>query len=129
MDDVQSGGRQKEELLKFKEEAITIMEEDGFQLHKWHSNIPEVEAPLSASGNALASIVSPAYAKILGMSWNKTEDRLEIGFMKPLKEANDNKLTKRKCCPPFLVSLTCWGFQPQLSSQERSYIAKRAFGN
>ena len=96
VDDVQSGGRQKEELLKFKEEAIKIMEEGGFQLHKWHSNIPEVEAPLSASDNALASTVSPAYAKILGVPWNKTEDRLEIGFMKPLKEANDNKLTKRK---------------------------------
>ena len=96
VDDVQSGGRQKEELLKVKEKAIKIMEEGGFQLHKWHSNIPEVEAPLSASGNALASTVSPAYAKILGVPWNKTEDRLEIGFMKPLKEANDNKLTKRK---------------------------------
>ena len=96
VDDVQSGGREKEELLKFKEEAIKIMEEGGFQLHKWHSNIPEVEAPLSASGNALASTVRPAYAKILGVPWNKTEDRLEIGFMKPLKEANDNRLTKRK---------------------------------
>ena len=40
--------------------------------------------------------MSPAYAKILGVPWNKTEDRLEIGFLKPLKEANDNKLTKRK---------------------------------
>ena len=30
VDDVQSGGRQKEELLKFKEEAIKIMEEGGF---------------------------------------------------------------------------------------------------
>ena len=96
VDDVKSGGRQKEELLKFKEEAIKIMEEGGFHLHKWHSNIPEVEAPLSASGNALTSTVSPAYAKILGVPWNKTEDMLKIGFMKPLKEANDNKLTKRK---------------------------------
>ena len=42
-------------VCKFKEEAIKIMEEGGFQLHKWHSNIPEVEASLSNSGNALAS--------------------------------------------------------------------------
>ena len=48
------------------------MAEGGFQLDKWHSNIPEKEAPLSASGNALASTVSPAYAKILGIPWNKT---------------------------------------------------------
>ena len=72
------------------------MAEGGFQLDKWHSNIPEVEAPLSAGGNALASTVSPAYAKILGMPWNKTEDRLKIWFMKQMKKANDNKLTKRK---------------------------------
>ena len=40
MDDVQSGGDGKEELLKFKEEATQIMNEGGFQLHMWHSNIP-----------------------------------------------------------------------------------------
>ena len=43
VDDVQSGGDGKEELLKFKEEATQIMNEGGFQLHKWHSNIPEIE--------------------------------------------------------------------------------------
>ncbi|KAK2557898.1 hypothetical protein P5673_019881 [Acropora cervicornis] len=95
-DDVQSGGRQKEELLTFKEEAIKIMAEGGFQLQKWHINIPKVEAPLSASGNALASTVSPAYGKILEVPWSKTENRLKVGFMKQMKEANDNKLTKRK---------------------------------
>ena len=42
VDDVQSGGDGKEELLKFKEEATQIMNEGGFQLHKWHSNIPEI---------------------------------------------------------------------------------------
>ena len=42
-DDVQSGGDGKEELLKFKEEATEIMGEGGFQLHKWHSNVPEIE--------------------------------------------------------------------------------------
>ena len=77
VDDVQSGGRQKEELLKFKEEAIKIMEEGGFQLHKWHSNIPEVEAPLSASGNALASTLSPVYADTRSALTLKTGSRLD----------------------------------------------------
>ena len=45
MDDVQSGGDGKEELLKFKEEATQIMNEGGFQLHKWHGNIPGIEKP------------------------------------------------------------------------------------
>ena len=43
VDAVQSGGDGKEELLKFKEEATEIMGEGGFQLHKWHSNVPEIE--------------------------------------------------------------------------------------
>ena len=34
VDDVQSGGDGKEELLKFKKEATQIMNEGGFQLHK-----------------------------------------------------------------------------------------------
>ena len=37
VDDVQSGGDGKEELLKFKKEATQIMNEGGFQLHKWNS--------------------------------------------------------------------------------------------
>ena len=41
VDDVQSGGDSIEELQKFKDEATTIMDKGGFQLHKWHSNAKE----------------------------------------------------------------------------------------
>ena len=34
VDDVQSGGDTKDELIRFKEEATKIMSEGGFQLHK-----------------------------------------------------------------------------------------------
>ena len=43
VDDVQSGGDTKEELVRLKEEATKIMGEGGFQLHKWHSNAPVVD--------------------------------------------------------------------------------------
>lgn len=72
------------------------MEEGGFQFYKWYSNILEVEVLFSVSGNVLVFIVSFVYVKIFGVFWNKIEDRFEIGFMKLLKEVNDNKLIKRK---------------------------------
>ena len=36
VDDIQHGGDLPEELPKFKKEATSIMEEGGFNLHKWH---------------------------------------------------------------------------------------------
>ena len=72
------------------------MEEGGFQIHKWHSKIPKMEAPLGGSDNTLVSTLHPIYARILGGQWKKTEDKLVIGFMKPLKNANDGNLMKWK---------------------------------
>ena len=76
VDDVQSGGDGKEELLKFKKEATQIMNEGGFQLHKWHSNIPgiekptasEVEEPQENSTYAKLTVgTQPHESKILGV--------------------------------------------------------------
>lgn len=38
----------------------------------------------------------PQETKILGVPWNKTEDKLSIGFMKPLGAVSEGPLTKRK---------------------------------
>ena len=62
MDDVQSGGDGREELLKLKEEATEIVGEGGFQLHKWHSDVLEIERQ---STNDLESPqTSSIYAKL-----------------------------------------------------------------
>ena len=53
VDDVQSGGNHKEELFKFKEEATKVIEDGGFHLHKWHSNVPELEEPQTIEGASL----------------------------------------------------------------------------
>eukprot|EP00794_Sanderia_malayensis_P020737 gene20737-22768_t len=44
VNDVQFGGQSKEDLVNFKNEATHILQEAGFILHKWHSNINEVES-------------------------------------------------------------------------------------
>ena len=43
VDDVQSGGDHSDKFIKFKEESTKIMDGGGFHLHKWHSNLPEIE--------------------------------------------------------------------------------------
>ena len=105
VDDVQSGGDGKKELLKFKKEATQIMNEGGFQLHKWHSNIPgiekpsasEVEEPQENSTYAKLTVgTQPHESKILGVPWNKEEDTFSINFAKTLKGVEEGPLTKRK---------------------------------
>lgn len=96
-----------ENLLQFKEEATKIMGEGGFQLHKWHSNVPELEEPQRGEEDATSSQASSTCEKlavgtrsqgtrILGVSWNKTEDKFSIDLMKPLAAVSEGPVTKRK---------------------------------
>ena len=104
---VQSGGDCVEELINFIKEATWIMEEGGFHLHKWHSNIPELKEPQWIDDETLLSQASSTYAKlvvgihsqetkILGVPWNKAEDTISVGFLKPLGTMSDGPRTKRK---------------------------------
>ena len=83
------------------------MEEGGFHLHKWHSNLSELEECQRTEDNAVSSQASMTYAKlevgtgpqetkILRVPWNKTEDKLSVGFMKPLQAVAEGPLTMRK---------------------------------
>ena len=107
VDDVQSGSDCVEELISFKTETMQIMEEGGFHLHKWHSNIPELEEPQRIDDETLLSQASSTYVKvvvgthsqetkILEVPWNKAEDTISVGFRKPLGTMSDSPLTKRK---------------------------------
>ena len=89
VDDVQSDGDHSNQLMKFKEEAKKIMEEGGFHLHKWHSNLPELEECQRTEDVAVSSQASTTYTKlevgtspketkILGVPWNKTEDKFSF---------------------------------------------------
>jgi len=104
VDDVQSGGDGKEELLKFKEEATEIMGEGGFQLHKWHSNVPEIEKQsknelkITQANSTYAKLTvgtPPHESKILGVPWNKVEDTFSRNFAKTLNGVEEGPLAKR----------------------------------
>ena len=90
VDDIQSGGDSAEALQKFKEEATAIMQEGGFKLHKWHSNIQPLEsepdqeeAPSQDEDNirvVLKESASASTSKILGVLWDKKSDALQVNF-------------------------------------------------
>ena len=87
VDDVQSGGDTKEELVRFKEEAMKIMGEGGFQLHKWHSNASVVDnertSELTEGETTYANFALGAQTpetKILGIPWNTKTDEFTISF-------------------------------------------------
>ena len=77
VDDLISGGYTKEEVLQLKTASINLMKDGGFELHKWHSNIPELESrKLEIDQNQtyakLQFGVKQNESKILGIPWNKT---------------------------------------------------------
>ena len=105
VDDMQFGGYKWEDLLKFKVEATQILQEGGFELHKWHSNIPEAEAPIpdaSVSKEEDATTYAKTAlgtklceTKILGIPWNK-KNEFSISLSKCADTGNEGVLTKRK---------------------------------
>ena len=103
VDDVQFVSQDKGELSKFKKEASQILQDGGFTLHKWHSNIPEVDVQASeASETSQEDAVTYAKTtvgaqsnetKILGIPWNKKSDEFIISFAKCIEREKNGALT------------------------------------
>ena len=64
-----------EEMKRFKTEATQILEEARFPVHKWKSNLRELES---------GGMTNPS--KILGLSWEKQNDTLELTMRRFTKE-------------------------------------------
>ena len=69
-----------EETREIKEDAVKILGEGGFMLHKWHSNAAELESDVKEDGETTYAKESlgttPLETKFLGLGWNKSEDTL-----------------------------------------------------
>ena len=95
VDDLLTGGQDLQQASARKKLAQEIMSDATFQLHKWHSNRPELEdnaQPVSQKNSVqLAScedqsyakqqlLVKPNESKLLGVKWNKREDTIAVQF-------------------------------------------------
>ncbi len=84
VDNLMKTGDYVEELDEFKYEATTIMEEGKFPVHKWESNIQSLE-----------STEMPNPRKILGLTWHKRDDVLEIQVPERNNTVNGRQITKK----------------------------------
>ena len=80
VDNLMKTGSDIIELEEFKREATEILEDAKFPVHKWESNVKELDH-------------EPNPTKILGHKWDKREDTIEIAA-NPAKE--ENPVTKRQ---------------------------------
>ena len=67
VDNLMQTGGDHEKLAQFKEEATVMLESAKFPVHKWESNVKSLESE---------SMPNPS--KILGHTWHKDEDTVEL---------------------------------------------------
>ena len=75
VDNLMKTGSDVKELQVFKQEATGVLEEARFPVHKWESDVRTLE-----SGDV------PNPSKILGHTWNKDEDTLEVSVPETVSE-------------------------------------------
>ena len=87
VDDLLTGGKTVLEARVRKEKSNEVLNVATFQLHKWHSNVEELERDGDGAGsNEEQSFakqqfgVQPSETRMLGLKWNKVEDILTINF-------------------------------------------------
>ena len=86
VDDLITGDTNVENVKHVKETAIEIFQKADFELHKWHSNIPELESEVKPSDKSDQSFAKQQFGvgndetKLLGLQWNKAEDTITVTF-------------------------------------------------
>lgn len=96
VDDLISGGPTIEAAKEIKLKSTEIFAQASFELHKWHSNVPELEPVSDAPGEqtetfAKVQLGAPQLgnAAVLGLVWNKSQDTITVKF--PMKRAESIK--------------------------------------
>lgn len=96
VDDLLIGGHTVQQALLHKTAAQEILGDATFELHKWNSNIPQLEAEESLEDQEHQSyakqqlMVKRCESKLLGLKWNKHRDILAVTF-----PDDDTPTTKR----------------------------------
>jgi hypothetical protein len=85
VDDILTGGKNVTEAEQRKSTAIEIMKDAKFELHKWNSNIHELDDGKTALSDNQSYAkeqlqVLPNQSKLLGLQWNKSTDTISVEF-------------------------------------------------
>ena len=105
-----TGDTNVEKVKHLKETAIDIFHKADFELHKWHSNVPELESevkPSDESGQSFAKQqlgVGNDETKLLGLQWNKAEDTITVTFPE-CEETPTNRIVLRTMARSMVIPL------------------------
>ena len=86
VDDLITGGTTIAEIQTQKEKTIEVFDDATFTIHKWHSNVPELEpknqspseiSELTYAKSQLAGIEQPD-GKLLGVPWDRKHDTISV---------------------------------------------------
>ena len=87
VDDLISGGVKEIEAKQLKSKATEIFADATFDLHKWHSNVRELESPNNVQGEETETFAKQQLgvsggnqASILGLPWNKETDTIGVNI-------------------------------------------------
>ena len=99
VDDVITGGETTDKVRKLKETAVAVFGEAKFELHKWHSNEPELEASREFEDGKQSYAkeqlgVKPGETKMLGLPWDKTEDKIAVTFPRASPEVSKREMLR-----------------------------------
>ena len=110
VDDIITGEDTVDQVHELKGTAIRVFERAGFELHKWNSNVPELEVDnqLTEDSQTYAKEqlgVKTNETKLLGLPWDKVKDTLTVTF-----SGDSHEATKRDVLRSFLLQyMTLWG--------------------
>ena len=96
VDDLLTGGRNGTQAKQRKEKVISILGDATFELHKWNSNLKQLEeeniqmqTPEDQTYAKQQLNVNPTKSKMLGLKWDKQRDTLSVVI--PTEEVQPTK--------------------------------------
>ena len=95
VDDLVTGGNNLEEVKEIKQSSVQLLKKGSFSLHKWNSNVPELESENSNQSELTYAkeVLNQGSnkTKIFGLEWNRGNDTPSVvtpTFRKNLTKRN-----------------------------------------
>ena len=122
VDDLMTGGATIAEVKEKRSWASEIFENATFRLHKWHSNMKELESPSHNDQEEVTFAMqklgdSTPRAKLLGLPWDKSKDSLSVTMQQV-----DHGTTKRSILSQLSKICDPLGLVSPMTLQEKNFF-------